>query len=115
MMTLGESRIYVYRPAVDFRLSINGLSVLVQDVLQLDLMARHWFVFTNRHRNRVKILYWQHNVFCLWLKRLEQERFVWPKTDADVLELSAQQLQWLLEGYNINILKPHAALNVSYV
>lgn len=115
MMELGNARIYVYRPAVDFRKAINGLSLLVQEVLELDVFANHWFVFTNRHRNRVKILYWHRNGFCLWMKRLEQDRFIWPQAEQDVMQLSEQQLCWLLDGYNLNLMKPHQRLTYQFV
>lgn len=115
MMDLNGGRIYIYRPPVDLRKAINGLSLLVQEVLHLELFAEHWFVFTNRHRNRVKILYWHRNGFCLWMKRLEQERFIWPKADEEVVILSEQQLHWLLDGYNINALKPHQRLAYQHV
>ena len=115
MMELGEARIYLYRPWVDGRKAINGLTLLVQEVLRQNVFAQHWFVFSNRRRNRLKILYWNRNGFCLWLKRLERDKFTWPKTDSEVLELSEQQLQWLLDGYNINLLKPHQHLDYQYV
>lgn len=107
MMVLGEARIYLCREAVDFRKSINGLSLLVAEVLGHNPLSSHWFVFSNRRRNKIKILYWQRTGFCLWLKRLEQDRFIWPKEEETVIELSTQQLRWLLEGYNLNVMKPH--------
>ena len=57
--------VYLSREAVDFRKGINGLSILVEDTLSLDPFSEHLFVFCNRRRNRVKILYWERNGFCL--------------------------------------------------
>jgi len=63
---------------VDFRLGINGLSTLVEATLRFDPFSRNLFCFTNKRRNQIKVLYWQRSGFCLWLKRLEEERFKWP-------------------------------------
>jgi transposase len=84
---------------IDFRKSINGLSVLVEQELGLDPFGQALYVFINRQRNKIKVLYWHRNGFCLWLKRLEAEKFAWPRDgEAAVHELTAQQFEWLLEG-----------------
>jgi|TARA_B100000315_G_scaffold225022_1_gene230978 transposase len=103
--------IYLYRKSIDFRKQINGLSVLVLEELTVSLCDNSLFVFTNKHQNRIKLLYWDKTGFALWLKRLEKSRFRWPNTmDKRVVELSSQQLSWLLEGYDITTLKPHQSL-----
>jgi transposase len=80
--------------------------------LQLNPFAEALFVFTNRSSTALKVLYWERNGFCLWQKRLEQDRFVWPKADeAGVVSLTVQQLNWLLDGYDISRLQPHPALD----
>lgn len=103
-------RIYIYRPAIDFRLGLNSLSVLVQISLKLDPMKPSLFVFRNKARNRIKILYWQKNGFCLWMKRLEKHKFHWPTHSSDCIELDAQLLRLLLDGVDINIARPHEAI-----
>ena len=60
------------------------------------------YVFGNRRRNRVKILGWERNGFWLLLKRLEQDRLIWPSADA-VPALTVEQLHWLLEGIDISV------------
>ena len=103
MMALTESiKVYLHREPVDFRKQINGLSVLVQEGLSLDPYSESLFVFTNRLRNRIKILYWQRNGFCLWQKRLERDRFIWSKQFSDELIIvNGEQLDWLLSGLDI--------------
>ena len=108
--------VYLSRDAVDFRKGINGLSVLVEDTLCLDPFSEHLFVFCNRRRNRVKILYWERSGFCLWQKRLEKARFHWPRKVEDAMvTLTSQQLNWLLDGYDIARMKPHEKLCFSSV
>ncbi|MEE4815640.1 IS66 family insertion sequence element accessory protein TnpB, partial [Pseudomonas alliivorans] len=69
-------KVYLYPKPVDFRKSIDGLAALVELDIKVAVFNPVFFVFLNRQRNRVKILYWERNGFCLWLKRLESERFV---------------------------------------
>ena len=89
--------IYLYQKPIDFRKQINGLSVLVLEDLNISLCSKNLFVFTNKHQNRIKMLYWDKTGFALWLKRLEKSRFKWPKNiNKDVVELDNQQLSWLL-------------------
>ena len=66
------------------------------------------FVFSNKRRDRVKILFWQRNGFWLCQKRLEQDRFIWSRRDEAVVTLSPQQLQWLLDGFDLNAMRGHA-------
>lgn len=101
---------------VDFRLGINGLSVLIEASLRYDPFSRNLFCFTNKRRNQVKILYWEESGFCLWLKRLEEERFRWPSHLRDagggpVTRLTGEQLRWLLSGLELKHLKPHRRLD----
>jgi transposase len=97
-----EMPVYLHRAPVDFRKQINRLSVLVSESMQLDAFKPGLFVFTNGARNRVKVLYWDAHGFCLWLKRLEKQRFVWPlQHDDAVIELNADQLNYLIGGYDV--------------
>jgi len=110
------SAVYLCRDAVDFRKGINGLSVLVEELLELDPFSEQLFVFCNRRRNRIKILYWERSGFCLWQKRLEKARFHWPRRVAsETVTLTGQQLNWLLDGYDVMKMKPHKSLFFSSV
>jgi transposase len=93
------------------RKSINGLSMIVSEEMELDLFGRYLFVFCNGRKNKLKVLYWDETGFALWYKRLEKDKFRWPhKVTDEVIRLSAEQLQWLLNGYDILKLKPHKTL-----
>jgi transposase len=105
------SVVYVCREAIDFRKGLHALAVLVESQLKRDPFSTQLYVFGNRGRTGVKILYWERNGFCLWQKKLEQERFHWPNsTEGAVLTLTGQQLNWLLDGYDISRMTPHKTL-----
>ncbi|MEF9416951.1 MULTISPECIES: IS66 family insertion sequence element accessory protein TnpB [Ralstonia solanacearum species complex] len=99
-------QVYLHRDAVDFRKSINGLAVLVERAMGLDPFAAAVYVFRNRRADRIKILGWDRNGFWLLLKRLEQDRFAWPR-QAAVATLSVEQLHWLLQGIDIEAMQRH--------
>ena len=103
-----EVAVYLHRKPVDFRKQINGLSIIVQDNMLCDPYSEALFVFINQARNRIRILYWEKNGFCLWLKRLEQDKFAWPRslTD-DIVSLRGEELGWLLDGFDIWRQPPH--------
>ena len=104
--------IYLHQAPVDFRKSINGLSVIVAETMPLPMTDPSLFVFCNKSRRQLKVLYWDATGFALWQKRLEQDRFKWPRHDsADVVTLSHEQWSWLLRGLDITKLSPHASIN----
>ncbi len=99
--------IYLYRDAVDFRKSINGLILIVEQEMDIAPFADAMFIFCNKACDKVKILYWDNTGFCLWYKRLEKDKFKWPRThDLQQMKLSEYQWQQLLSGYNIIGHKP---------
>ncbi len=110
------TQVYLCRAPIDFRKSIDGLSVLVEQELRLNLFGSALYVFVNRHRNKIKALYWHRNGFCLWQKRLEADKFAWP-SDGEALtqEVSLQEFEWLLEGFDLWRNKPHKTLDFASV
>ena len=92
------ARVYLAAMRTDMRKGMNGLSRLVQEVLKGDPFCGALFVFRGRRGDLVKILYWDGQGFCLFAKRLERGRFVWPRTEGGVVHLSPAQLGMLLEG-----------------
>jgi transposase len=103
--------VWLAREPVDFRKGINGLSILVEEQLTRDPFCGHLFVFVNRKQDKIKILYWERSGFCMWQKRLEREVFKWPRhLDGAVMTLDGQQLNWLLDGYDLAVMRPHRSL-----
>ena len=78
-------KIYLCRDPVDFRKAINGLSMIVEEVLCLDPFSSQLFVFTNKRRNKIKILVWDKTGFILWLKSLDKAQFKWPLKNKEVV------------------------------
>ncbi|MCP5426464.1 MAG: IS66 family insertion sequence element accessory protein TnpB [Gammaproteobacteria bacterium] len=104
-------RIYLYRWPVDRRKSIDGLCALVDTELQRNPADRCLYVFCNRGGDKIKLLIWHLNGFWLLYKRLEKQRFIWPDWfEGESLLLEAGQLDQLLDGYNLNGMRPHRAL-----
>ncbi len=103
-MTLlpGNTQIYLAVGGTDMRKSINGLSSIVMDEFELDPFSGHLFGFCNKTRKIIKILFWDKNGFCIWHKRLEKERFCWPESEDDVINIDTRQMSWLLAGLDIN-------------
>lgn len=94
--------IFLYKDAIDFRKSINGLVLVIEQELERSAFEPALYVFCNRARDKLKILYWDNTGFALWYKRLEKARFKWPtQIQTTTLTLSEQQLQWLLSGYDV--------------
>lgn len=108
--------IWLHRDNVDFRKSIDGLAAIVEGEMGLDVFGRHLFLFCNRNRTRLKVLYWDATGFALWYKRLEREKFAWPRRHEDgVIRIDARELEWLLGGYDIWKMKPHEKVRYSRV
>jgi len=116
MRPAGDIAVYLCRDIVDMRKSINGLSILTEEVMDLDPFSMSLFVFCNRKRDKLKLLYWERNGFVLWYKRLEKNRFPWPrKADESVITLTVRELNWLLDGIDIFSLRPHETLHFESV
>lgn len=111
-----HTQVFLATGVTDMRKSINGLSILVEDVLQQDSLSSHVFVFCNRGRDKLKILVWHNNGFWLFYRRLERQRFHWPApTGSTSVTVSARELYWLLEGLDISRVKAHKRLDYSTI
>jgi len=108
-----ELSVYLHSGVVDMRKSIDGLSLLVEQSMALSPFDPAVFVFANRQRDKVKLLVWECNGFVLWYKRLEKQRFRWPKVHDETvtLTLTIHELNYLLDGLDIFNNKPHQSLD----
>lgn len=108
--------VYIHRDPVDFRKAINGLVVIVEQAMELSPFDPGIFVFCNKNRRQLKVLYWDATGFALWQKRLEQDKFKWPRKDSHAtVVLNYEQWCWLLRGFDIAQLKPHQHLHFTSV
>ncbi len=106
-----NTQVYLYSVPVDMRKSIDGLALLVEQELELNPMLTALFVFCNRKRDKIKLLYWERNGFVLWYKRLEKQRFKWLKSgQSKAVEVDGYSLNLLLDGLDIFNNKPHETL-----
>ncbi|ELB2889300.1 TPA: IS66 family insertion sequence element accessory protein TnpB [Vibrio vulnificus] len=104
---LSAPEIYLYRESVDFRKSINGLAAIIESDTNLLLGSGALFLFTNKQRDKIKVLYWDKTGFALWYKRLEKAKYKWPtKEKNEVFTLTQFELDRLLSGFTIIGHKP---------
>lgn len=95
-------KIFIHRAPVDMRKSINGLSIIVDQDMGQDLQGKNLFIFCNKRRTHLKMLYFDRSGFALWLKRLETSKFPWSKDlDKPVIEIGSDDLELLLDGVNV--------------
>lgn len=107
--------IFLYRQPVDMRKQIDGLVALVHSEMGREAADHSLYVFVNRGRDKIKLLIWHLNGYWLLYKRIERQRFAWPDWfDSDTLTLSEEQLDYLLDGYNLNGMRPHRQLAIAY-
>ena len=108
IIDLSKVRIYIRPGQTDMRKAVNGLTVIVQDTMELDPFSGSIYIFCSRDRKLLKAVYWDKSGFWLSQKRLEQEKFPWPETMEAVKELSSEELSMLLNG--IDFFKAHKTL-----
>ena len=99
---LSALEIYPYRESVDFRKSINGLAAIIESDNDFPLGSGALFLFNNKQRDKIKVLYWDKTGFTLWYKRLEKAKYKWPtKEKNEVFTLTQFELVRLLSGFTI--------------
>jgi transposase len=92
------THIWIAAGVTDLRRGFTGLSATVQTVLEQNPFSGHVFVFRGRRGDLIKLLWWDGDGLCLFAKRLERGRFIWPKVESGTVSLSPAQLSMLLEG-----------------
>ncbi len=108
-------RVYLYRDPIDFRKACRGLAAIVEQELGHDPFSGTLYAFTNRQRNKIKCLFWDKNGFVMYYKALAEEKFRWPKRGDTLLTLNGEQINWLLDGYDISLMKPHKVLRYEHL
>lgn len=93
-----HTRIWIAAGVTDLRRGFVGLSALVQTALEQDPFSGHVFVFRGRRGDLIKVIWFDGDGLCLFAKRLERGRFVWPKAESGTVALTRAQLSMLLEG-----------------
>ena len=111
MWLTGNLQIWLYSKPTDMRKSIDGLSIIVAEQLEQNPCGPDVFVFHNSKQDKLKILYYDKNGFCLWYKRLEKGRFLLPKMPSNSHALTIEQLRWLLDGLRIEDLRGNPRLS----
>ena len=100
-------RVYLCTSPCDMRRSFDGLHALVTNAMRLDALAGHLFVFSNKRRDRIKILYWDRDGFAVWAKRLEEGTYAIPFVEDGPhearREITAQELGAILSGIDLSV------------
>jgi len=99
--------VYLHREPIDFRCGINSLALRIEHSLELDPFASAVYAFSNRRRDRVKLLLYDRCGFVMVLKQLSEDRFRWPRGGQAVQVLTTEQLHWLLDGIDIAAVRRH--------
>lgn len=99
MLNITDStNIFLIPGPTDMRKGMDRLSLLVADRTKENVFSGALFIFCSRNRKTIKILYWDRNGFCLWQKKIDQEKFWWPKDVVEARKMRARELRWLLDG-----------------
>ena len=108
MLSISSStRIFIAMGVTDLRKGFDGLSGLVSSQLKADPLSGALFLFVNRRRDRLKVLYWDGDGLAIWYRRLEQGTFQLPKPDKDVssVEIRSDEFTMLLRGIDLDSVK----------
>lgn len=97
-----EPSIYIITGYIDFRCGIDSLCLLLKRITDINPISNSAFIFMNKNRNRLKILYWGGDGFWLITHRLEESKYKWIKENNNILSINKKQLEWLLDGLEIN-------------
>lgn len=107
-----NTKVWFYCQPIDFRKQLDGLILLVADTLKMDPASGQLFIFRNKKADKLKMLYWEDDGFWMFYKRRETSRHIFPAKLDETIELSPQQLLWLLSGLDFR--KNSAAKKTQY-
>jgi len=108
-----EVNIYIRTGYTDMRKQINSLSILVQRELKMNPLNGDLFIFCGRTRRHLKVLYWDRNGFCLWTKKLSEDKYPWPLTEGEVKKINRGEMKMLLSG--IDFFHAHQKKNYNFI
>jgi transposase len=111
-----QIRVFLYRLPTDMRKSFHGLVALTESALKQDPLSGSLFVFLNRRRDRLKILYWGQTGFCIWYQQLEQGTYQLPEEPREghtVLEVTRSQLSLILDGIDLSSVRQRRRFQLS--
>lgn len=112
---LETPEIYLHRDPIDFRKQALGLALLVEQALGHNPFNGALYVFRNRRGDKIKCLLWEDNGFVLYYKALAEEKFRWPKSEHELVMLTGQEINWLLDGYDLSVMRGHKILHYQSV
>lgn len=115
MIDIVAAQVWLSPGATDMRKNIDGLAAIAQYTIKQDPMGQHIFVFCNKPKDKIKILFWDLNGFWLFYKRLEKGRFKWPNEPTHSICISRRQLSWLLAGLSIDQAKAHLTIKETII
>jgi transposase len=111
MKALSEfPKLHLCTTPLDFRRGLEYLASVATEAVGSRVLSGELFAFTNRSRDRIRLLYWDDTGFAMWIKRLDKDRFLWPRRSDVAIALSVDELRWLLAGLDIDKMKGHARL-----
>ena len=108
ILDLDKIKIFIRPGHTDLRKAVNGLSVIIQETMKQDIFSGNVYLFCNHEKKLIKAVYWDKTGFWLSQKRLEKEKFPWPQTGEEALQLKSEELIMLLRG--IDFFKAHKEL-----
>jgi len=111
MFPVARGKILAYGAPMDMRRGIDGLAMIVAHHFHSSPQQGGLYIFINRRQDKLKILYWDRNGFCLWYKRLEKGTFKISFDQPPLLTLTPCQLRRLLEGVDYRKTQSHLGLN----
>jgi len=105
IIDLNKVRIFIRPGYTDMRKAVNGLSGIVEQQMEGEVFSGNVYLFCNKERRLLKVIWWDRNGFWLSQKRLEKDKYPWPLTNEEVKELSVEELSMLLAG--VDFFKAH--------
>jgi transposase len=113
MIDINKVRIFIRPGHTDLRKAVNGLVGIIERQMAGEPLSGNVYLFCNRERKLLKALWWERNGFWLAQKRLDEDKFPWPRTEEQAREISAEELSMLLLG--IDFFKAHKTLHYKKV